>query len=133
MPAVRLDIVDIELFGHLGCECREIHPRQLGVTIAVGGALDVGTKRIRGNRDAVTWRSREGNVGLRCDCGPYLVRTTGDEATGSRHGQHFEKNAPRLHGEDYSLSFLPRRYRVAGSLPLMRFCRISAKLSLGNQ
>src|SRR5215469_5703968 len=46
MPAVRLDVVDIEFFCHLGCKSREIHPRELGITIPVGGTLNEGAKRI---------------------------------------------------------------------------------------
>src|SRR5215469_14031722 len=140
MPVVRLDIVDMEFSRHLGCEFREIHPRELGIAIPVGRTLNKSAKRIRGNRDSVTRRSREGNMRLRCECGPYRVRTSGDQSTSGRQRKLLEENTPGLHGKTpqlrtglYSLETHPSKTGKNGLLPFARLCPIATQLLFRNE
>ena len=117
MTIVRLDIVNVELPHHLGCEIREVHSRQTGVAVVGGWTFDVGAERVRGNGDAIPRCARKRYVGRGDN---RLIGSTSSESVShplaiippAVRADSFSRNARRV-SESIGLNLQVREYTRA--------------------
>jgi hypothetical protein len=85
--------VDIKFSDYLGCELREVPSRQIAVTIAVAGTLNVCAKWVGGNRHSIAGRRGKRDTRFQRRGSEYSTWTTGKGHASRQNRKLFEKIA----------------------------------------